>query len=276
MRTMFILLVSIFMLFAETKSGFMIIVGGGKSKTDADRFLQKYKNESQLWANFEQSGFPQTMLSDTIDGLNKGFHIAVAGICSEEQTAKLFLEMIKMEMNGVYMRKVKMDSNKVTGIFQSTQFVKSQIIKLRDKVIATVSKQVPTCTTTIEINCDGGYCSGTKKENANGLLTYFENFGGDHSEDESMIYCKNNQFRVYDYWYSRAIYADGHFGMGIEGIDSTESWCYFIDEKPVALSDEYQFFIIGENEFDLKSGNFLNNAKAMKATADSILCSNEK
>lgn len=272
MKFSVILLLLCTLLWAQTKSGYMIILGGGKDAAAAQKALIRYKQKSQLWANFEPAGYPKEMLSDTVTGLNPGFHIAVAGVCEQEEMAKLFLEIITTDMGGVYIRKVTMNSSEVTGAFQATQYIKSRVLKLKNRVITGISNRTPSCTTSGDYNWGGGPGYQEKEVDASGLLMYRQDTDGDWAGNSQTIYCVKDQFKVFEDIRYDAVFVDGRIGYAVERLDTTISWCYFVDEKPVALYSDYTFEIIGGDGFTPTGNYYLEKAVRLRRCADSLLC----
>lgn len=101
LKTMFITLSLISIICAKSfTSGYLIIVGGGKTKADAEAY--KKKLEQTMWyQSTYQKGLSTLLLSDTVSGLNKGFHIAVAGMTEDKSYATLVQQLLLREMKGV-------------------------------------------------------------------------------------------------------------------------------------------------------------------------------
>lgn len=89
---------------ANSKTTNIIIVGGGKTQADAIQAKSKFKNSNKA-QNITKEEIV-LMLSDTIEGLNPGFHIAVLGCCDDDAIAKLLVKCINAAYPGVYAKKI--------------------------------------------------------------------------------------------------------------------------------------------------------------------------
>jgi hypothetical protein len=87
----------------------VIIWGGGKTPEEASKALERFQAEREgLEAILTPGeGYPRVVASDTLPGLNPGFHVVVLGACTPEQ-AKEPLESLQAFKAGVYARAVKM------------------------------------------------------------------------------------------------------------------------------------------------------------------------
>ena len=90
----------------ESGSSHIIVIGGGKSAGDAGKALGQVKAMT-LAPLAPGPGFPRTMKSDSIPGLNPGFHIAVFGFCANKDDAAAVRDMLNLRVDGVYTKAVK-------------------------------------------------------------------------------------------------------------------------------------------------------------------------
>lgn len=92
---------------AKAGSSYIIILGGGPIVADAKAALDRYPVAAQ--ALVPGAGFPKLEVSDTIPGLNPGYHIAVFGVCASEETARLSRDLLNLGVPGTYIRKVDVE-----------------------------------------------------------------------------------------------------------------------------------------------------------------------
>lgn len=82
-----------------------VILGGGKEAKDGEQALQSFRQKSLdtlKWAE----GYPKVLLSDTLPGLNPGFHIAVLGFCANKAQAAEATRALNYDFGGgVYFKK---------------------------------------------------------------------------------------------------------------------------------------------------------------------------
>ncbi len=86
-----------------SSSAYAIILGGGKTVSDAEEAAQRYRSATALTA---PQGFPKITASSDVPGLNPGFVIAIAGFCSSEEHARLARDVLNLDAPGVYIKKV--------------------------------------------------------------------------------------------------------------------------------------------------------------------------
>ena len=89
----------------KPKEAWVVILGGGKEAKDGEQALQTFKQKSPeglKWA----AGYPKVLVSDTLPGLNPGFHIAVLGFCAgKAQAAEAARALNDTLGGGVYFKK---------------------------------------------------------------------------------------------------------------------------------------------------------------------------
>jgi len=82
-----------------------VILGGGKEAKDGEQALQSFHQKSPdtlKWAE----GYPKVLVSNTLPGLNPGFHIAVLGFCADKaQAAEATRALNDALGGGVYFKK---------------------------------------------------------------------------------------------------------------------------------------------------------------------------
>jgi hypothetical protein len=85
----------------------VIILGGGKSRADAEQVRERFVRDSQGAFARVPNGFPKCLSSDTVEGLNPGFEIAVLGFCADAD-AEQVRDVANLVMDGgVYTRMVR-------------------------------------------------------------------------------------------------------------------------------------------------------------------------
>ncbi|MBZ4421341.1 tetratricopeptide repeat protein [Myxococcus sp. RHSTA-1-4] len=88
----------------------IIIVGGGKTETEAQAALDRLK-ERVLWVRLTAGrwNYPGVKKSDDYPGLNKGLHIAVLGLCAKGNgtNAKALVKAVKVLAPGTYSKSIK-------------------------------------------------------------------------------------------------------------------------------------------------------------------------
>lgn len=85
-------------------SSYIVIFAGGKTKADAINAVNKWESSS-IKKELPQIT-PVALLSDTIEGLNPGFHIAVAGSYLNKNIAMNIRDEVNTFFKGTYIRKV--------------------------------------------------------------------------------------------------------------------------------------------------------------------------
>lgn len=87
---------------------YILILGGGKTKAEAEKALLRFK---MLMLPFSfNAGFPKTYSSETIEGLNPGFEIAVLGFYKNESDAKLHSQLVNsVSEDWSYYKKVNIE-----------------------------------------------------------------------------------------------------------------------------------------------------------------------
>lgn len=271
MKSIVLLLTCLLLLQAEPTTGYMIIVGGGTTQADANKYLQKYQSETEMQHCIEESDFPTTLLSDTIEGLNPGFHIAVAEIFPYEAQALLFLEMIRDDMNGVYMREVTVHQSLVEGAFSTNDIALAQIIRQREKAKAAITNKDQICSTSTELNLLGGYSFGIKVKRENDSEFYTTIWEGEHGDYENSYYLDEGTLKVFQSRSSTAQYGSGM--RDFLGMKESGNWCYFIDGQPVAFTNhKSELFILGHIDFDEKLTDVLYQIRELREEAKTVSC----
>lgn len=84
---------------------YWIIVTGSKDQKETERLLAAVMKRWPAAVELDK-GYPKIESSDGRKGLNPGFHIAVAGVCSKEADATAVRDAIRKAVPGAYVRKV--------------------------------------------------------------------------------------------------------------------------------------------------------------------------
>jgi len=84
------------------EQGWMVIVAG-----DADQVAARAKYDAYAARGPAMGDFPALVDSSQVEGLNPGFHIVVAGIPRDEQTARQMATALGREWEGAYVREVR-------------------------------------------------------------------------------------------------------------------------------------------------------------------------
>jgi hypothetical protein len=95
---------------------YIIIVGGGKTPEDAQLAKKNYLKQTELTEQIDANF--QILLSDTIQGLNPGFHIAIMGFCNNVHKAKLLTNFANRYLKGVYYKKVTLKTKEKSPVFK--------------------------------------------------------------------------------------------------------------------------------------------------------------
>lgn len=106
-------------LFAENYETYIIIIGGGKAPKDAQLAKENYLKQPELTKQVDAN--LQIVFSDTILGLNPGFHIAIMGFCNNMDKAKLLTNFANKYLKGVYYKKVTLKTKEKSPAFKSNQ-----------------------------------------------------------------------------------------------------------------------------------------------------------
>lgn len=89
----------------EFTGDYLIILAGSKNAKDTEKKLAEIMKRWPGSVRLSE-GYPGIMRSDGKKGLNPGFVIAVAGVCSEEGKALEIQKELRKTIPGVYIRKV--------------------------------------------------------------------------------------------------------------------------------------------------------------------------
>ncbi|MBN1207997.1 MAG: hypothetical protein JXB05_24245, partial [Myxococcaceae bacterium] len=87
----------------------VLIWGGGRTPEEGRKALERFEAEREGLEAVLSPGesYPRVVASDTLPGLNPGFHVVVLGACKPEE-AKAPLAALQAFKPGVYARAVKM------------------------------------------------------------------------------------------------------------------------------------------------------------------------
>jgi len=91
--------------YEDSGSSHIIVLGGGKKSADASKVVGKLKAMTIAPLSPGQ-GYPKTMKSDKIPGLDPGFHIAVFGFCDSKDDAAAVRDLLNLRFDGVYTKQV--------------------------------------------------------------------------------------------------------------------------------------------------------------------------
>lgn len=84
---------------------YLIIIGGGKTYTDAEVAKSRYVQHKELNQLIDTN--VKIIKSDIVKGLNPGFYIAVLGSHTDRNYAELITNTANRYLNGIYMRKIE-------------------------------------------------------------------------------------------------------------------------------------------------------------------------
>jgi hypothetical protein len=86
----------------------VLIIGGGKTRAEAEAALDKFKKDAESFLNGNplKDNYPKIVESASITGLNAGFFIAVLGFCSEKHDVEPLKKALSQFMHGSYTKKV--------------------------------------------------------------------------------------------------------------------------------------------------------------------------
>lgn len=87
----------------------VLIWGGGRTPEEGRKALERFEAERdglEAILTFGE-GYPRVIASDTLPGLNPGFHVVILGACKPEEAEEV-LETLQSFKQGVYTRAVKL------------------------------------------------------------------------------------------------------------------------------------------------------------------------
>ena len=100
----FFIVFSTTFIFSQNSETFIVIIGGGTKYSDAMAAKKKYlkivDKQIQILSKVE------IIKSDTVQGLNPGYYIAVLGYSADEYRADWICSIVNSNMTGVYKKKV--------------------------------------------------------------------------------------------------------------------------------------------------------------------------
>lgn len=247
------LILSLF-LFVSAKSftsGYLVIVGGGTSKAVAETYEKKLQ-QTMWYQSTHQEGLSTLLLSDTISGLNKGFHIAVAGIVQEKAYAVFIQQLLLRDMEGVYFRPVTLTKAVQPIEYTRKQPVAEYILSLIKREENRASTVLSGCDTLIIENgpyCEGGMCDNTIYHTGGKVVLYHRYWGGDHGGEESVHYYSKGKLSSVMTIEDRSIYKDYNPNGPVVDTEYDTSWVYYIDGTAVALKNYENLIFTGGSLF---------------------------
>lgn len=255
--TILILTLVLFVSAKSFTSGYLIIVGGGKTKALAQTYEKKL--EQTMWyQSTHQEGLPTLLLSDTVTGLNKGFHIAVAGITEDKAYATFIQQLLLRNMKGVYIRSVTLNKAVKPIEYVNKQPIAEYLLSVMKREDMQINSAVKSCDTLIINNgpyCEGGNCDNVLFHKNGKVLLYYRSWGGDHGGQESNYYYKNGRLSHSMDIEDRAIYENGNPFGAVLGTDYDTSWVYYVDGSAVALRNYEGLFFKDDSLFNKRLKN---------------------
>jgi hypothetical protein len=117
----------------DIQTGHLIIIGGGKSIEEAEQVKTDYLHDSTLTYLFGDR--IQILLSDTIQGLNKGFYIATPGYCNYSKLANFAINLVNTTHSGIYKKEITLKENQINKLIvrDKTGALKGTKITYKDK-----------------------------------------------------------------------------------------------------------------------------------------------
>lgn len=217
---------------SEDEETNLIILGGGKTKMDADKIKQKYESKSSALYT-EVIGVVTVSLSDTIAGLNKGFYIATIGCVNNNFKTRMIVRYTNTYLEGVYSRKITLKKSQYNTIGSEIDFQPRERddLDLLPKLINNCNKETGDCS----FENFSEICSRETCVYESGIVKVEENFYSS--------YTKNIRYPIEPYDFDEVLYYILYKRKGFtelvdyDNLEDLENGNYkndfYMDEQPI-------------------------------------------